>query len=396
MMRKCKMAVIGFGQRGYGYVQMIMAHPAAELTAVCESSPDRAESFARELGLKDIPVFRSVDELIAKGDFEAVIITLPDYLHCESAIACCNAGKHIMLEKPMAPTAEECRRIIRAILRNDCKVQIGFVLRHHPMFRRVIQIARSGELGQILNITSSEHIGVMHGASYMRRWHRRIANSGGFVLAKCSHDIDIISTVADAPAIRVASFGSLDFFTPDKLKYPYCSLCPDEACRFRFKGEMVRMTEREKKAPTQAEKPFDLCVYNDDKDVVDHQVAIIDFANGIKADFTLNLFAEVPKRTICVAGTEAILCADTADEFITVHNSVTGKTQKIDCKTENASGHGGSDGTFLDDFIDCVLNDRPFGVDFRAGLSSTVIGNAIEEARLTRKVVEIPPDAYRW
>ena len=42
------------------------------------------------------------------------------------------------------------------------------------------------------------------------------------------------------------------------------------------------------------------------------------------------------------------------------------------------------------------MNDRPFGVDFRAGLSSTVIGNAIEEARLTNKVVEIPPDAYRW
>ena len=396
MKRKCKMAVVGFGQRGCAYVQMIMAHPAAELTAVCEASPDRAESFSRELGLKDIPIFPSVDELIAKGDFEAAVITLPDYLHGVSAIACCNAGKHIMLEKPMAPTAEECREIIRASLRNNCKVQIGFVLRHHPIFRKVIEIARSGELGRILNITAAEHIGVMHGASYMRRWHRKTANSGGFLLAKCSHDIDILSTVAGAPAVRVASFGSLDFFTPDKLEYPYCSQCPDAACRFRFKGEMVRMSEKEKNAPSKAEKPFDLCVYNDDKDVVDHQVAIIDFANGVKAGFTLNLFARTAKRTICVAGTEAILCADTADDFITIDNSVTGKTRKIACPAENASGHGGSDETFLDDFIDCVLSGRPSGVDFRAGLSSTVIGNAVEEARLTHRVVEIPPEAYRW
>ncbi|MBQ7208408.1 MAG: Gfo/Idh/MocA family oxidoreductase [Lentisphaeria bacterium] len=396
MKRKCKMAVVGFGQRGCAYVKMIMDHPAAELTAVCEASPDRAESFARELGLKGVPIFRSVEDLIARGDFEAVVITLPDYLHGVSAIACCNAGKHVMLEKPMAPTAAECREIIQAIIRNNCKVQIGFVLRHHPIFRRVIEIARSGELGQILNITSTEHIGVMHGASYMRRWHRKTANSGGFILAKCSHDIDIISTVAGAPAVRVASFGSLDFFTPDKLKYRYCSQCPDETCRFRFKGEMVRMSESEKNAPSKAEKPFDLCVYNDDKDVVDHQVAIIDYANGVKANFALNLFAQVAKRTICVAGTEAILYADTADESITLHNSVTGKTRKIDCKAENTSGHGGSDEAFLDDFIDCVLSDRPSGVDFRAGLSSTVIGNAIEEARLTNKVVEIPQEAYLW
>ena len=130
--------------------------------------------------------------------------------------------------------------------------------------------------------------------------------------------------------------------------------------------------------------------------MVDHQVAIIDYANGVKAGFTLNLFAQVAKRTICVAGTEAILSADTADESITIHNSVTGKTRKIDCKAENTSGHGGSDEAFLDDFIDCVLSGRPSGVDFRAGLSSTVIGNAIEEARLTNKVVEIPPEAYTW
>ena len=396
MQKKLKMAVIGFGQRGYCFAEMIKKHPRAELTAICEKSADRAECFARELDITDIPSFDSVEELIAKGDFEAAVITLPDWLHHDCAIACCRAGRHIMLEKPMAPTAEECRDIIRSVQGNKCQLQIGFVLRHHPVFRKVIEITRSGGLGQVLNITSTEHIGVTHGASYMRRWHRKSANSGGFILAKCSHDIDIISAVANSPAVKVASFGSTDFFTPDKQKYQYCSLCPDENCRFRFKGEMVRMSETEKAAPSAQAKPFDLCVYNDDKDVVDHQVALIDFANGVKATFTLNLFAAVPKRTICVAGTEAILYADTADEFITIHNSLTGETQKIDCKSENASGHGGSDEAFLSDFIDSIIEDLPPKIDFKAGLSSTVIGNAIEKARLTGSVVEIPPEDYRW
>jgi predicted dehydrogenase len=124
-------------------------------------------------------------------------------------------------------------------------------------------------------------------------------------------------------------------------------------------------------------------------------VAIIDFANGIKASFTLNLFAKVPKRTICVAGTEGILYADTAEECIHIHYSNDKEYEKIECKADNDSGHGGSDQTFLDDFIDCVINSRPSEVDYMAGLSSTVIGNAIEKARLTNTVVEIPAEAYQ-
>ena len=392
MDKKCKLAVIGMGQRGAAFAEMIKAAPDAELSAVCDSSAERANCFLKELGLENTPLYSSVDELLAKGDFDAAVITLPDFLHCECAVKCCNAGKHIMLEKPMAPTAAECRKIIQAAQKNNTFIQLGFVLRHHPVFRKAIEIVKSGELGQVLNILAAEHIGVMHGASYMRRWHRKMANSGGFILAKCSHDIDIISALADAPAVRVSSFGSLDFFTHDKQKYSNCSLCPDEKCRFRFKGEMVRMSDNEKADPSA--KNFDLCVYNDDKDVIDHQVAMIDFANGIKANFSLNLFAATPKRTLLVCGTEAFLSADTSEGTITISSSTGKEPQVIECKAENNSGHGGSDQTFLYNFINCILSNRSPNVDYRAGLSSTVIGNAIEESRLCGKVVEIPSDAY--
>ena len=392
MEKKCKLAVIGFGQRGYTYARMISKTPNAELTALCDSSPERAACFAKELNVEHVPFFSSVEELIAKGDFDAAVITLPDFLHRDCAVKCCKAGKHIMLEKPMAPTADECRDIIRACAENKTILQVGFVLRNHPVFRKVIEIARSGVLGQIQNIISAEYISVMHGASYMRRWHRKIANSGGFVLAKCSHDIDIISTVANSPARRVAAFGSLDYFTSEKYKYSHCSKCPDQDCRYRFKGEFVRMNEEEKENPSG--RNFDLCVYNDDKDVVDHEVLIIDFANGIKANFSLNLFAEVPKRIIDVCGTQGILHADTSEECVKLSFSNGKEAQVIECKADNDSGHGGSDQTFLDDFIDCIVNNRESNVDYKAGLASTVIGNAAEESRLTNKVVEIPAEAY--
>ena len=392
-MKKCKLAVIGFGQRGYNYIRMITGTPEAELTAICEIDPKRGAAFAQELNVEHVPQYTSLDEMLEKADFDAAIITTPDFVHKECAIACCKKGKPIMLEKPMTPIAADCREIINTAFENNCFIQVGFVLRHHPMFRRAIEIARSGALGQILNISSMEEISVMHGARYMRRWHRKLANSGGFILAKCSHDLDIIATVADSKVKRVASFGSMDFFTPDKLKYNYCSKCPDQECRFRFKGEFVKMTPEEKADPSA--KPFDLCVYNRDKDLVDHEVAILDFANGIKASFTLNLFAEVPKRTICVAGSEGILYADSADEVININYSNGQPAETIPCPAENSSGHGGSDPSFLDEFISCISKNQPPQADYMAGLTSTVIGNAIEKARLTNQVIEIADSEYQ-
>jgi len=392
-MKTCKIALIGFGQRGYSYARMLKNTANAELTAICDIDPKRAEAFAKELEIDSIPRYTSLEETIAKADFDAAVLTTPDFCHRDGAVACCKAGKHIMLEKPMAPTYAECRDIINACLENKCLIQVGFVLRNHPVFEKVIEIAHSGVLGQILNITSTEHIGVMHGASYMRRWHRKLANSGGFILAKCSHDLDIIATVAQSRVRRVASFGSLDYFTTDKLKYQYCSQCPDQECRYRFAGEFVRMTDEEKADPSA--KPFDLCVYNDDKELVDHEVAILDFDNGIKANFTLNLFAKVPKRTINVCGTEGILYADTADNIIHIHYSNGKEYEKIECVAKNDSGHGGSDQGFLDDFVQCVLNNTQPKADYMAGLASTVVGNAIEKARLTNTVIEIPPEAYQ-
>ena len=392
-MNQCRIAVIGVGQRGCNYVALLAAHPRVKLAALCDTSPERLRAFAEELGQTGVPQFYNPDDLFAKCDFDAAVITVPDFFHADAAVACCEHGKHIMLEKPMAPTAAECRRIISAAQKNHTIIQIGFVLRNHPVFSRVVAIARSGALGQILNIAAAENIGVMHGASYMRRWHRKVANSGGFLLAKCSHDIDIIATAAGGRVKRVAAFGSLDHFTGDKLRYEYCSECPDRHCRYRFGGEFVRMTAAEKAAP--AREKFDLCVYNTDKDIVDHEVAIMDFENGVKASFALNLFAEVPKRTINICGTEGILSADTAEECIHIHYSNGKPYEKIECKAKDASGHGGSDKGFLDDFVNCVLTHTAPSADCMAGLASTVIGNAIEKAMQSGQVVEIAPQEYQ-
>ena len=392
MTDKCSIAVIGVGQRGYSYVEMLQQQSQVKLAALCDISQERLNCFAKELGCDNVPLFYSVDELLSWGKFDAVVITTPDFTHKECAVKAFNAGKHVMLEKPMAPTAAECREIIKAAKASNKVLQIGFVLRCHPLFIGVKKELDAGTIGEVLSINCSESLKVMHGASYMRRWHRKSVNSGGFLLAKCSHDLDLMSDLIGALPTKVSSFGGLNYFTPDKQTAQFCSQCNKQDCRFRFHGEMVRMTPQEKANPS--EKLFDLCVYNSDKDVVDNQHVLLEYSNNVKGTFSLNLFAPIPKREWRLVGTNGYINADTSKKEYTVtfSDGRQGYTKK--CEVDNQSAHDGSDMVFLNEFVNNILSGQIPKADANAGLVSTVVGNAIEQARNTNSVVTIDAKEY--
>lgn len=392
MDKKCSIAVIGVGQRGYSYVEMIKGHPALHLAGLCDISKERLETFAAELGCSQVPQFYSVEDLLANCQFDAAVITTPDFAHCECAVACFRSGKHVMLEKPMAPTAAECHLILEESRKNDRVLEIGFVLRCLPLYLEVKKLLEAGTIGQLLSLSFTEAVGTMHGASYMRRWHRKSANSGGFLLAKCSHDLDLMNQLAGSLPVKVASFGGCDFFTPDKKKTDFCSRCQDQECRFRFEGEMVRMTPQEQKEPSK--KPFDLCVYNSDKDVVDNQQVIMEYANGVRGSFNLTLFAPVPGRKWEFAGTNGYISVDTSSKKLTVSFSDGREGWSKICDAANGSAHDGSDRLFLDEFVSCILEGKKPSADARAGLAATVIANAAEKSRLESVVVDIPLSEY--
>lgn len=391
-MNDCRIGVIGVGQRGCAYVKLAMTNQGTVLAALCDRDPERMRDFAVRLGCADVPRFTDYHEMLDSGIVDAVIITVPDFEHADVARAALRSGKHVMLEKPMAPTANECRQIITDYINSKTIMQLGFVLREHPLYKKIKEIVKSGKLGQIMSVAAAEEIGVMHGASYMRRWHRKTKNSGGFMLAKCSHDLDLLSWIIDSVPVKVSSFGSIDFFRPEKQIADHCSQCPDSGCRFRFKGEMVVMSEREKQSPS--ERDFDLCVYNKDKDIVDNQVSILEYSNGVKASFALKLFAPKAKRSINICGTEGYLEADTETGIIQISYSVNHPEEEIKCVSSNDSGHGGSDLLFFKEFLACIKENKTTKSNFHAGLVSTIVGNAIEKSRLTGKTVSIPHSAY--
>ncbi|MBQ7208042.1 MAG: Gfo/Idh/MocA family oxidoreductase [Lentisphaeria bacterium] len=385
-----KIAVAGFGQRGKTFVELAMNEPGIELAGVCDCSEARLTGFARRHNCT-APLFTSLEKMLDEVRPEGVVVAVPDFQHAPVAVAAMKRGCAVLLEKPMAPTVEGCREILRHA--GSCRgALLGFVLRGHPVYRKVKELLDEKTIGQVMNFQADEELFVLHGASYMRRWHRHVASSGGFMLAKCSHDIDILSWLAGENPCRVSSFGSLSFFTSDKLKCEFCSQCPDKDCRFRFAGEMVYMTEEEKSDPSAF--GFDRCVYTRDKDVIDHQVVNFEYPSGVTASFSLDLFAPVPKRRLKVIGTTGYIEADSHDFTVDVSFSDGREARHFKLEQDNDSGHGGSDLTLFRNFIALVRGEKVQRAGLEAGLASTVVGTAIETARREHRVVEIPAQAY--
>ena len=129
-----RVGVIGTGAMGTAHVRALAESvPATRVAAVYDMDTKRAGAVAETVGAT---VATSAEALVASADVDAVVIASPDMTHPELAIACLEAGKPVMCEKPLAPTSKEALRVVEAEVAGGRKlVQLGFVRRFDPGFR---------------------------------------------------------------------------------------------------------------------------------------------------------------------------------------------------------------------------------------------------------------------
>jgi predicted dehydrogenase len=128
-------------------VKPARAVPRVELVAVAARDRARGEAFAAEHGVPR--VHGSYAELIADPEIDAVYNPLPNSLHAEWTIAALEAGKHVLCEKPFTNNAEEARQVAAVAERTGLVVMEAFHYRYHPLMQRAVEVARSGELGEL-------------------------------------------------------------------------------------------------------------------------------------------------------------------------------------------------------------------------------------------------------
>ncbi len=142
-----KLALVGCGAISEWHRMGLESVPEIEITAAVDVDRARAEAVAEKTGAT---VFSSLDAALEAGDFDAVDLMLPHHLHEALAIQALDAGKHVLLEKPMAPSVEACDRILAAAAKSDRVFMIGENAQYWPEILIVRDLIEAGAIGDVV------------------------------------------------------------------------------------------------------------------------------------------------------------------------------------------------------------------------------------------------------
>jgi len=180
---KTRIAIAGAGMIGQAHLRVIQQSQTCALSAVVDPSPG-AKAVAAQAG---VPLYASLDELLASDRPDGVLLATPNHLHVPQALQCNAAGLPILLEKPIATTVAEGEQLLRQIEATGAKVLIGHHRAHSPIMAKAREVIDSGKLGKL--------VAVMGSATFLKPdryyvdgpWRREIG--GGPILINMIHEV---------------------------------------------------------------------------------------------------------------------------------------------------------------------------------------------------------------
>lgn len=403
-----KVCVIGYGSRGKSHCENFEIC-GAKVTAVCDVRKERLQLAAKAHNLGAEMLFESEEEFFGREKMaDLCIIATQDSQHVKHALAALNRGYDLLLEKPIATTLEDCLAIHEAAKRLDRRVFVCHVLRYAPFFATIKSELDSGRYGQVSTVNLTENVAYWHQAhSYVRGNWRNKGMSSPMIIAKCCHDLDLLSWFSERKCRAVSSFGSLSFFTKENapqgsgercLDCKVKADCPYDAEAFYVlngidKGVtwwpvdiLATDPTREKIYEALRISDYGRCVFKSDNDVVDHQVVNLEFEGGITAHLTMTAFSEDSYREIHVHCEKGEIYGSMYDNIL--YCNIFGKESKkinLNELEESCLSHGGGDLNLIRDVAKFYEGKSSKSLtDIDLSMQSHIIGFAAEESRLKK------------
>ena len=196
-----KIGLVGYGFIGGMHSSCYAATGKAQVVAVADVEPDRRASAEAALGCQ---TYASIEDMLSSADIDIVDICTPTYLHRQHAITAAEAGKHILCEKPMALSTEDCDAMIAAANKAGVSMMVGHVIRFWPEYQVVKDIIDSGKYGKVLWLSARR---LSPPATWAwQGWLADPAKSGGAIHDLHIHDQDYIEYLIGSPS-KVSSIG---------------------------------------------------------------------------------------------------------------------------------------------------------------------------------------------
>ncbi|MBD3292785.1 MAG: hypothetical protein GF393_07650 [Armatimonadia bacterium] len=211
-MDQLQIGLIGGGNMGKSLARGVAACEDGRIAAVADPGDGVAEAAAEEIGDGDVDAYENVGEMLEREDIPAVIVAVPNFLHADVTRRAAEAGKHVFCEKPMALNVADARSMIDACESADVKLMIGQVLRYLPPHVWVLDLIRSGDLGEPFGMQVSR-IGGGWGGTYRAPWRLEKETCGGPLFEVSAHEIDLMRQVLGEAKTVYASMDN--YVTPE-------------------------------------------------------------------------------------------------------------------------------------------------------------------------------------
>ena len=326
--KKVRFAVVGVHSLGKQHIRGIQLNSdVAELACICDIVPELAKEHGEANG---VPYYTDFYEMLKVGGFDCVILVTPDQIHREHAVAACEAGYHVLCEKPLAQNLDDCQAMVDAAKRCGVKFMTGQVCRKAPGFMKAKELVDAGEIGELFFVESE----YAHNYQFIKgaEWRKDPVNLRYSLIGGGCHAIDLLRWIAGNPE-RVMALSNRKVLT---------------------------------------DWPVDDCT-----------IAIMQFPNnvvgkifcgiGVRRDYTM--------RT-CLYGTKGtIICDNTSPEITLYRHAVTDNDKhlypadkiKVEINNHNL-------GAEVRDMALAIINDAELECDVVEGSNTVVVGLAAVES----------------
>lgn len=412
MKKTFTVAVLGAGGRGYAYSTLFEQRDEFSVVCACDYNEKQLSKMQKTFNLPDSALFLGEEEFLKEKRADVLIIATCDKAHVRQCVKAMRLGYDILLEKPISDSREEIEELLQVQKETGSKIVVCHVLRYSPAVRKLEELLKSGVLGRLIAIDHMERVNFWHQAqAYVRIQKLYNDTQHPTILAKCSHDLDLLQHYAGSRCKTVSSVGDLTHFRPENapegatkrcLDCPHIKTCTysaekiyidmwkDRGCpEFEWpwsKVSLVKPLTEEALWKGLEDSVFGECAFlcgvEDNPHVVDHQMVQMEFENGVTAQLRMVFTAKGGRRTNFF-GTEGEIIFDEQTDTIEVKpyfkDTIVYNLNEID---ESGWSHGGGDYGLIQAMYNILTNPDAEYTSLSESVESHLMGIAAEESRL--------------
>ncbi len=419
---KLKIALVGTGIRGITFWGKRLVEEYSdilEFVGLHDHNPGRL-AYGRSYIGTNCPLYDDFDAMIREARPDLLIVTTKDATHHQFIIRALELGCDVLTEKPLTTDAAKCQAILDAERKSGKNLIVGFNYRWSPYSTKIKELLANNAIGTVTSVDFHWYLNTYHGASYFRRWHGEMENSGSLWIHKATHHFDLLNWWIDAEPAEVFAYGDLEFYGKNgPFRGPNCRNCQHtKKCDFYMdihKDAFLKALYVDHEHHDGYIR--DNCLFREEIDIYDKMSAQVRYQNNVQLNYSLTTYSPFEGWRAAFNGTEGRLEAwsdipyykdlniSEADkharelaqteggglyyEPVIVHK-LWQEHQKVEVPMER-SGHGGGDKRLHDKLFRDPASPDPYGhtAGSRDGAMSVLIGIAARQSIETGKAVKI-------